>query len=63
MKDTILQMAPREYYGALVSILTPLMVFPVSQKAYAVADMRETEKMRNQGNGSWKKEGKGNTRG
>ena len=52
MRDLILQQAPSHLYGTLVSILNPLVASEavVQQAAQLVADLGETERLRNRCN-------------
>lgn len=46
-------MALRQYYKALVSILSPVLNLPVLQAAQAVTDMWETKRLESKGCGVW----------
>ena len=46
MKDTILQYTPGGWFGALVSILSPLVGHSVAQAAQVIVDLGETEEIR-----------------
>lgn len=49
MKNTALQSAPGQWYGALVCILSPFVGHPLAWEVQTIAELGEMEKIRHQG--------------